>query len=284
VPRVVLGNRTGAPALAQARAVLAELSEGWPDVSISQRTLQSRGGADELLHALQGGRIHIAVQSLDTLPLTLPDGLSVAAVTKRLEPRSALLARGAKSLSDVPKGAEVGVPTPRDRAFILAVRRDLKVKVFTGELGDALELLSTQELGALVWPSAPFIQLGQRERVATLLEPQQLPPAPGQGALALIVRDDDDLANDLAYTLQHRPSFDRVCAERAFARQMSSSAHHVGALASVTADGELHLFGAAARDEGDWMIQGEVVGDASEAEELGRELAQDVLEQLKARA
>ncbi|ADI13474.1 hydroxymethylbilane synthase [Truepera radiovictrix] len=284
MPRIVLGNRTGAPALAQARAVLAELSEGWPDVSISQRTLQSRGGADELLHALQGGRIHIAVQSLDTLPLTLPDGLSVAAVTKRLEPRSALLARGAKSLGDLPKGAEVGVPTLRDRAFVLAARRDLKVRVFTGELEDALALLSAQELGALVWPSAPFIQLGQRERVTTLLEPQQLPPAPGQGALALVVRDDDDLASDLAYTLQHRPSFDRACAERAFARQMSSSAHHIGAFASVTADGELHLLGAAARDEGDWMIQAEVTGDAAEAEELGRELAQDVLEQLKARA
>lgn len=116
------------------------------------------------------------MQSLDTLPLTLPDGLSVAAVTKRLEPRSALLARGAKSLGDLPKGAEVGVPTLRDRAFVLAARRDLKVRVFTGELEDALALLSAQELGALVWPSAPFIQLGQRERVTTLLEPQQLPP------------------------------------------------------------------------------------------------------------
>lgn len=283
MPRIVLGNRTGAPALAQARTVLAELSEGWPDVSISQRTLQGRKEASELLHALQGGRINIAVQSLESLPLTLPDGLSVAAVTKRLEPRAALLTRGAKSLKDLPSGAKVGVPNARDRAFVLAARGDLAVTVFDGELADALALLSTQELGALVWPSAALIVLGQRERATTLLEPQQVTPAPGQGALALVVRDDDDLAGDLAYTLQHRPSFDRACAERAFARHISGTPHQIGAFASVSSDGELHLLGAAAQDEGDLVIQAEVTGEASEAEELGRELAQDMLEQLKAR-
>lgn len=284
MPRIVLGNRAGSLALSQARTVLAELSEGWPDVSVRQRTLQSRNLANpeagELLEALRRGRIDLAVQSLETLPLNLPDGLVIAAVSKRLEPRAALVARGAKTLEELPGGARVGVPSARDRAFVLAIRRNLEVKTYPGDLDDLLALLGARELTACVLPSATLMQLGRRERIAALLEPHLFTPAPGQGALAFVVRDEGELAADLAYSVRHRPSFDRARAERAFAQHAPSAAHYVGAFASVSGDGELSLLGAVSSPEGEFVIQAEVSGEASEAEELGRELAQDVEAQL----
>jgi hydroxymethylbilane synthase len=120
--------------------------------------------------------------------------------------------------------------------------------------------------------------LDQRNRIDALVDAEVFPPAPGQGALGLLVREDDDLAFELAYTMQHRPSFDRVRAERAFAAKLAG--HLVGALASVSDEGDLQLFGAVAADG--TSLQARTSGDAAEAEQLGAELAQDVEEQLAA--
>ena len=283
MPRLVLGNRGGVLALPQARSVLAELSEGWPDVNIIQKTVRGdSGGASELLDALSAGRISIALQSLEELPPSLPEGLALAAVTRRLEPRAALISREAKDLASLAKGSVVGVGTPRDRAFLLANRKDIEVTTLSGDVDANLALLATGEVNALIIASAHLLQSGRRERLNALLEPTTFTPAAGQGSLGLVVKEDDDLAVDLAYTLQHRPSFDRIRAERSFVRSLDTSPHALGALATVTSEGELSLFGAVADMEGALVIQAEISGEASEAEELGRELAQDVLDQLKA--
>ena len=278
MPRIVLGNCSGALPLLQARGVLAELSEGWPDVNIVQKTLQ--GGADELLAALSSGRVNVALQSLESLPLSLPEGLTLAAVTKRLEPRTALVSREANTLASLKEGASVGVSTPRERAFLLANRKDLETVDVTGDVDKDLALLATGEVDALVIASAHLLHTGRRERIGAFLEPATFTPAVGQGSLGLVVRDDDDLAADLAYTLQHRSSFDRVRAERSFARALHATSYAVGALATVSPEGDLSLFGAVTDMTGDLVIQAEISGEASEADELGRELAQDVSDQL----
>jgi len=124
--------------------------------------------------------------------------------------------------------------------------------------------------------------------VDVLLEPAAFAPAPGQGALGFLVRADDDLAFEVAYSLQHRPSFDRVRAELSFARAVTHGdggaggceACAVGAMATVTDDGELTLFGAVVKDG--TTLQASVSGEAKEAEDLGRELAADMHKQLAA--
>ena len=274
----MLGNRGGALALPQARGVLAELSEGWPDVNIMQKAVRGEGG---LLEALAVGRINIALQEVASLPPELPEGLMLAAVTKRLEPRAALVGRGAKSLASLAQGSVVGVKTPRDRAFLRANRKDIEVTMASGDVDANLARLASGEVDALVLASAHLLQLERRERIDAFLDPAVFTPAAGQGSLALVVKEDDDLANDLAYTLQHRPSFDRILAERSFARALLGASYALGALASVTSEGDLNLFGAVADMDGDLVIQAEISGEAGEAEELGRELAQDVLEQLQ---
>lgn len=275
--RIVMGNRDGAVALRQARSVLSELSAEWPDVNIVQRTL--RGGApSDLVKALEGEDIGIAVQPLDALTAPLPEGIALAAVARRLEPRCALIAKGARALADLAEGARIGVATSRDRAFLEALNPKLTAEEIDGSLDEDLARVVNGDLQALIAAAATLHVLEQRNRIDALLDPEHFAPAPGQGALGLLVREDDDLAFELAYTLQHRPSYDRVRAERAFAAGLEGRA--VGALASVSDDGELTLFGAVV--ENGTTLQATVSGDASEAEQLGRELAQDVQEQVAA--
>ena len=281
MPRIILGNRGGTLALPQARNVLAELSEVWPDINFSQKTVRG-DHAEPLLEALSTGRVNIALQSLEALPPHLPEGLVLAAVTKRLEPRAALVSKGAKNLASLAVGSTVGVHSPRDRAFLLVSRKDLLVVDMPNDINVSLERLALGEVDALILPSAYLLQLGQRERIGAPLDPAVFTPAVGQGSLGLVVQKEDDLATDLTYTLQHRPSFDRARAERSFAKSLQAlPTQEIGALATVTSEGELNLFGAVTDRDGALVIQAETSGEASEAEELGRELAQDILEQLE---
>lgn len=275
--RVKLGNRDGALALRQARSVLTELSAEWPDVQFNQRTIKS-DAADTLVQALEREEIGIAVQPLDVLPPTLPEGVALAAVARRLEARSALVTKGAGALAELPSGARIGVISERDRVFLATLRPDLALELLAGPLDEDLARVANEDLHGMITAAAALQVLDQRNRIDALLEADQFAPAPGQGALGMLVREDDDLAFELAYTLQHRPSFDRIRAERAFAAGLDG--HVVGALATVSNDGELTLFGAIADEK--TTIQASVAGMASEAEQLGRELAEDVREQLAA--
>lgn len=280
---MVMGNRDGALALAQARAVVADLAGEWPDVQLNQRTFAASAGEGEfqaLFAALEKGTVSIALVSLERLPINLPDGLRLAAVTRRLEPRSALVAKGKRSLAELGDRAVVGVPSERDRAFLAASGHHFRIELLSDAIDRDLELLASRELDALVVPCSTMISLERRNRVDGLLEPEVFVPAVGQGSLGLIVKDEDDLAFEIAYTLQHRPSFDRVAAERSFQQALQHEDVQVGALASVAPDGELALLGAVALPGGP-VLQASVSGEARESEELGRELAQDVLEQLK---
>lgn len=276
--RIVLGHRDGPLAARQARTVLTELSAEWPDVQIVLRTLPSKAGSDALLDALASGSIGLAVSALDALAPVLPEGLTLAAVGRRLEPRSALVARGTGSLAALPEGAAVGVRDARDLAFLAAALPPARGAVVDGTVDGELARLVAGERDALLLPAALLIALERRDRIDALLDPEAFAPAPGQGALGVVVRADDDAAAELAYTLQHRPSFERAQAERAFAAGLGD--RPVGALASIDDDGELTLFGAVAA--GGTTLQATTTGDAKDAVEIGAELAKDVLEQLAA--
>ncbi|CAN5845372.1 hydroxymethylbilane synthase [soil metagenome] len=276
--RIVLGGRGSAVAVAQTRTVLADLMAEWPDVQFTQRTFPTDA---DLLSAVTRGQFGVALFDLATLPPSLPEGVALAAVTKRLEPRTALVTKNRSTLAELPPNAAVGVQGARDEAFVCAARADLQPKTLTGNLDAQLAELAAERVHALLVPCAHLSELGRRSQTDTLLEPDLFPPAPGQGSTGLVVQQDDDMAYELAYSLQHRPSFDRMTAERAFAAVFEThDRYKVGALATVTSDGELTLFGAGTDRENALSVQAEVVGEAAEAAALGRELGMDVLEQL----
>ena len=290
--RIVVGHRDGAVALAQARSIVADLASEWPDISITQRTIAPAAPAEAtaaLIDALKRNQLAIALVSLERLPVTLPEEVTLAAVTRRNEARSALLAKGVKDVSSLAAGTVIGVPGPRDAGFVAALAAGLEPVSLDDSVDSSLRRLAEGEYGALILPASALIDMDRRSVVEQLLDPEVFPPAAGQGSLGLLVREQDDAAFELAYTLQHRPSFDRVRSERAFTAALSGSdqvakqggVRTIGALATVTSDGELSLFGAVI-SKGGMMLQATTTGEASEAEDIGRELAQDFIQQLAA--
>lgn len=278
--RIVLGHRDGALATRLARNVITDLTAEWPDLRLVPRTIKGAPNADDdpVLDALASSQIGLAVVACETLRSPIPDGLALAAVTRRLEPRLALVTKGAASITDLPPDATLGVGAARDLPFVQAGFPGMRLETIGTDVDQALARLTTGELDAFVLSASTLIMMDRRDHAKSLLEPDVLPPAPGQGSLALVVRGDDDLAAEVAYSLQHRPSFDRVRAERAFAAALPGRA--LGALATVDTDGELRLFGAVAI--GGTTLQASVSGEAREAVELGGELGKDVAGQLAA--
>ncbi|HZX00029.1 MAG TPA: hypothetical protein VFF10_08195 [Trueperaceae bacterium] len=274
--RIVLGNREGTLAVRHGRGVMEALGEEWPDLHVTVRTLSGGEDAKAVLEALAASKIDVAVVQLDTLPPTLPEELTLATVRRRAEARSALVAKGVTTLPDLPEGTVVGVFSDRDAAFLAAAHGGVRSRLLTGTPELRLPLVTSGELGAIVMPAAALITLDLRNHLGALLDLEAFTPAPGQGGVGLVVRADDDLAIESVYPLQHRPSFDRARAERAFAA--AAGELPVGAAATVTDDGELTLVGAVVKDQ--TSVQASVSGEAREAEELGRELAQDVLDRL----
>ncbi len=288
---VILGTRGSQLALSQTRWVVERLKEQWPETEFTIRTLTTSGdrGADprergifvkEIERALLEGEIDIAVHSLKDLPTQTPKGLKVASVPKRVDPRDALVGRNAaRRLDQLPKGARVGTSSVRRKAQLLAYRPDLEIVPIRGNVDTRLKLLGSGEVDAIVVAAAGLLRLDLRNRIDEFLDPEIVLPAPGQGALALEVRLGDDLAEELAYSLNHRETQLRVTAERAFlARLGAGCLAPAGALAYLE-DGELRLEGVVASPDGSELLRGEIAGPPEEAAELGEELAADILEQ-----
>ncbi len=282
--RIIVGNLGTPVAISQARSILAELTDEWPDIYLSQRTISSSDPA-AVFKALQNNQIQIAIVGAHQLPPVLPEGLILAAIGKRLEPRLAFISRAYASLQILPQQAAIACPDERCATFIRSLRLDLKPKLLGEKLDDNLAQLISEELAAIIMPSADLIQLNMRHHITGSIEPEVLPPAAASGSIAFVVQDTDDLANEIAYTMHHRPSAERISAERSFADAVAQQADYaVGALASLSSEGDLSLFGAISHQHETLVIQAEISGEASEAQTLGKELAQDVLEQAKARS
>ena len=288
---VILGTRGSQLALAQTRWVVERLKEQWPETEFTVRTITTSGdrGADprergifvkEIERALFEGEIDIAVHSLKDLPTKTPAGLKVASIPRRVDPRDALVGRNTnKRLDQLPKGARVGTSSVRRKAQLLAYRPDLEIVPLRGNVDTRLKLLGSGEFDAIVVAAAGLLRLDLRNRIDELLDSEIVLPAPGQGALALEVRLGDDLAEELAYSLNHRETQLRVTAERAFlARLGAGCLAPAGALAYLE-EGELRLEGVVAAPDGSELIRGEIAGPPEEAAELGEELAADILDQ-----
>jgi hydroxymethylbilane synthase len=233
-------------------------------------------GAPQLIAALAGGEIAAALVPTELLPATLPTELTLAATLRRADPRSALLALDGHDPTRLAAGSAVGVLSSGAGVLLSALLPEVTVVPLTPPLAQAIDRLGRSDLDALLAPLYALQALGLGARAAPLPLERFVPTA-GQGASALLLRTDDDAAPRWTHPLQHRPSFDRVRAERAFAAAFAD--RPTGAHASVTADGDLTLSAWVAIPGGE-LLQASVEGDAAEAVELGSDLADDVQEQL----
>src|SRR6202162_5172435 len=155
----------------------------------------------EIEEALLDGRAHLAVHSLKDLPTELPEGLVLAAIPEREDPRDALVVR---TLANLPLGAKVGTSSLRRAAQLRQLRPDLLVESIRGNLDTRLRKLDEEKYDAIVLASAGLRRLGWESRIAELLNPEVMCPAVGQGALAVETRDDNGPAQHITATLDHR--------------------------------------------------------------------------------
>jgi hydroxymethylbilane synthase len=257
-----------------------DMVQGVPLSRIGSAALFTRQIDDAMLE----GRIDLAVHSLKDLPTRLPAGIALVAVSERADPRDALVARGGLSWGTLPHGAIIATSSLRRRAQLLHHRPDLEVTDIRGNVDTRLAKLDGNAgWSAILLAVAGLARLGLEHRVTERLEPEVMVPAPGQGALAVTARLDDEAAAAAAKTvLHHRPTAMAVSAERAFLHRLEGGCQvPVGALARPDNGGRsLHLLGRVVSLRGERAADGAeraVVGDEAEAAALGVALAERLL-------
>jgi hydroxymethylbilane synthase len=229
----------------------------------------------ELDEALLRGDADLAVHSLKDVPTRLPSGLVLAAVTEREDPRDVLIGREGFSggLTDVPAGARIGTSSLRRRAQLHAARPDVEVLDLRGNLNTRLVKLDAGDYDAIVLAAAGVKRLGWSERISAYLDAPEWLPAVGQGALAVVTRDDSGDVRDLLHPIHHATTAAATSAERAFLRALEGGCQiPIGALGSVK-DGRLTLHGLVADLDGTRILREQGSGSVDDAEQLGRSLA-----------
>jgi hydroxymethylbilane synthase len=238
----------------------------------------------ELRRALTAGEVDFAVHSLKDLPTGAAEGIVLAAVPRRADPRDALVARDDATLTELASGARVGTGAPRRAAQLRALGYGFEIVPIRGNVDTRVAKVTSGELDAVVVAAAGLDRLGRRDAATEILDPGQLLPAPGQGALAVECRAaDDDLAAQLAATLDDRTSRAAVAAERALlARLEAGCTAPVGALADVAVgdegEEEIYLRAVVADIDGSRVIRLSITGALEESEDIGNRLAVALLE------
>ena len=247
---------------------------------ILDRPLAEIGGKGlfikELEVAMEEGRAHLAVHSMKDVPMVMPEGFVLAAISARENPRDAFVSNRYAGLDELPAGAVVGTSSLRREAILRAKFPQLVIRSLRGNLDTRLRKLDAGDYDAIILAAAGLIRLGLENRIKSVLTAEQSLPAPGQGALGI-----ERVAGDAAMAAIVAPLNDEetahcVKAERAFSRALGGSCQvPLGGYAVFDGD-QLWLRGFVATADGQEMVSGELRGDPADDEALGRQLAEQL--------
>ena len=226
------------------------------DVSRAQLTQIGGTGVfvSALREALLGGEVDLAVHSLKDLPTGPAAGIVLAAVPPRDDPRDALVARDGAKLADLPPGARIGTGSPRRAAQLLGLRADLRCVPIRGNAGTRLGKVSEGELDAVVLAYAGLARIGHVGAITQVFEPDEMLPAPGQGALAVECREDDAELAALLQAVTDEASMAAVTAERSLLEALEAGCSApIGAYAAGAA--QLRMQAAVMSPDGSRMLR-----------------------------
>jgi hydroxymethylbilane synthase len=287
--RIVIASRKSRLAMWQSEHIARELTRLHPHCEVSilgittrgdqilDRPLTEVGGkglfVKELEAALEDRRADIAVHSAKDVPMRLPQGFCLGAITLREDPRDCLVSNASASLEALAPGSVVGTSSLRREAQLRERHPALQVKPLRGNLDTRLAKLDRGEFQAIVLAAAGLKRLGLAARIRTMLEPEQSLPAPGQGALAIECREDrSELRRRLA-SLEDPATAACVRAERALSRALSGDCQLPLAAYAVASGTELRLRALVAKPDGSQVVRAESNGPITAPEELGETLA-----------
>ncbi|HEX2902980.1 MAG TPA: hydroxymethylbilane synthase [Jatrophihabitans sp.] len=235
-----------------------------------------------LREALLRGEIDVAVHSYKDLPTAPAEGIVVAAVPAREDPRDALCSQGGRTLLELPAGARLGTGSPRRAAQLRALDLGLEIVPIRGNVDTRLSKVGSSVDG-VVLATAGLKRIGLADRISEIIDPIQVLPAPAQGALAIECRADDHETLAVLARLDHACSRAAVAAERALLAGLEAGCSApVGALAEVSEgeDGRLEVFlrGSVTAIDGTDAVRLSATGDVNTAEQVGRRLAGELIE------
>jgi len=267
--------------------VEVELVDVSTEGDVNNASLAAFGGTGVFVSALRDALLHgevdLAVHSLKDLPTGPAEGIALAAIPTREDPRDVLVARDGLTLGELPAGSRVGTGSPRRAAQLHALGLGLEVVDIRGNVDTRLRKVAEGEYDAVVLARAGLVRLGREDEITETLDPLQMLPAPGQGALAIECRSADAaLVAQLREALDDPHTRAAVEAERALLATLEAGcAAPVGALADVVEgeDGdELWIRGVALSPDGALSVRNSMSGSPADAAKVGRLLAENLLE------
>lgn len=290
--KIIIASRESRLAMWQAVHVQGRLAALNPDSQVDilgmttrgdqilDRPLAEIGGKGlfikELEVAMQEGRAHLAVHSMKDVPMVMPNGFVLAAISARENPCDAFISNRYSGLDELPPGAVVGTSSLRREAVLRARYPQLVIKALRGNLDTRLKKLDAGEYDAIILAAAGLIRLGLKDRIKAMLTPEQSLPAPGQGALGIEVLAGDATMAAVVAPLNDAMTAHCVKAERALSRALGGSCQVPLGGYAVIDNGQLWLRGFVASVDGQRMVAAEIRGNPADDEALGLQLAADL--------
>ena len=290
---VRIATRKSALALWQAEYVKAQLEHYHAGINVELVPMTTKGDVildtplakvggkglfvKELEVAMLEGRADIAVHSMKDVPVEFPEGLGLEVICPREDPRDAFVSNTYASIDELPEGSIVGTSSLRRQCQLKSQRPDLDIRDLRGNVNTRLRKLDDGEYDAIILASAGLIRLEMPERIKAFIEPEQILPANGQGAVGIECRTDDDTIKQLLAPLECKETRVRVLAERAMNRKLEGGCQvPIGSYAVVDGD-EMYLRGLVGAIDGSEIIESDITGSISDAEQLGEKLADTLL-------
>jgi hydroxymethylbilane synthase len=248
---------------------------------ILDRALADVGGKGlfikELELAMADNRADIAVHSMKDVPSELPEGMCLAAMLPRADPRDAFVSNRFDSFDTLPQGARVGTSSLRRQSQLLATRPDLELLTLRGNVDTRLRKLDENHYDAIILAAAGLLRLGLEHRISHYIDVERSVPAVGQGIIGIECRATDTHSIERVAVLNDPQSWKCCEAERSFAERLQGSCQSpIGGFADIL-DGQLQLRGVIASPDGREIYRGNNAGSPTEAKNLGRALAERLL-------
>jgi len=285
---LIFSTRPSALARWQTSYAIRQIQAQWENLICKEIVITTKGDRDlttalpeiggkglftyELEQALRERRVHAAVHSLKDLPTDEAPGMTIGAIPQRADVRDVLVSPAGLTLEELPNGAVIGTSSIRRQAQILAYRPDLRIQPIRGNIDTRIRKAQEGQYDAILLAAAGIIRLGLQEHITQYLPLDIMLPAPGQGALAIQCREDDDETLRLLSAIEQPATRQATSAERAFLSGLGGGCSlPIGALAEIHG-GAITLQGIVASPDGNQILRLTATGDDPIL--VGQDLAQ----------
>lgn len=289
---ITVGSRGSKLALLQAKLIVQQLNQRYPDLEFYIKKIKTSGDRDrkasldqigeqgvfvkELEMALASGDIDMAVHSLKDMPTDLNAEFRLAATGMRIDARDAFISASGEPLSELPEGVRVGTGSQRRAVQLKAFRNDIQICPLRGNVDTRLNKLRAGELEGIIVAAAAMIRMGWQDKITEFLPVEFFLPAVGQGAIAVEIRALDEELAAMLSVVNDEPTWQSVHAERAFLSALGGGCRAPIAALGTVNGGTLRLEGMVASIDGNRVLQASESGSPAKPEQVGRLLAENL--------